>query len=95
MVGSALAPDVLGPPVHRSLIERGGLGRIKHGYPDASIATLEVVALKLLEDYAQKKIAQEPQVYSKTGTTVFIEHEKSPETVTPLVIRLSFRHGFN
>lgn len=59
--------------------------RIKHGYPDASIATLEVVALKLLEDYAQKKIAQEPQVYSKTGTTVFIEHEKSPETVTPLV----------
>jgi hypothetical protein len=31
---------------------------IKHSFPDASIATLEVVALKLLEDYVQKKIAQ-------------------------------------
>jgi predicted nucleotide-binding protein len=51
---------------------------IKHGYPNASIATLEVVALKLLEDYAQKKIAKEPKVNSKTGTTVFIGHGQSP-----------------
>jgi predicted nucleotide-binding protein len=51
---------------------------IKHSYPNASIAILKVVALKLLEDYAQKKIAQEQQVNSKTGTTVFIGHGKSP-----------------
>jgi hypothetical protein len=51
---------------------------IKHGYPNASIATLEVVALKLLEDFAQKKIAKEPQVNSKAGAIIFIGHGKSP-----------------
>ena len=51
---------------------------IKHSYPNACIATLQIVALNLLEAYTQKKIIQEPQVNSKTGTTVFIGHGKSP-----------------
>jgi predicted nucleotide-binding protein len=51
---------------------------IRHDYPNASITTLEVVALKLLEDYALNKVGREPRVNSKTGTTVFIGHGKSP-----------------
>jgi Hypothetical protein (DUF2513) len=31
---------------------------IKHGFKDASIATLKSVSLKLLESYAQKKVEQ-------------------------------------
>lgn len=67
-----------GHPFIEALSNEEVWATIKDGYPDASIATLEVVALKLLEDYAQKKIAQESQVNSKTGTTVFIGHGKSP-----------------
>ena len=52
--------------------------RIRHDYPNASITTLEVVALKLLQDYALNKAGREPRVNSKTGTTVFIGHGKSP-----------------
>ena len=51
---------------------------IKHGYPNASIATLEVVAMKLLEDHTQKRIAQEPQMNAKKGNTIFIGHSGSP-----------------
>jgi predicted nucleotide-binding protein len=36
------------------------------------------VALRLLDHYTRENIAQESQVNSKTGTTVFIGHGRSP-----------------
>jgi hypothetical protein len=54
--------------------------RIKRDYPNASIATLKIVSLKLLEEYTQKKITQQPQVNSKTNASV--GHQ--PEIVTIL-----------
>ena len=35
---------------------------IRHDYPNASITSLEVVALRLLEDYALNKVGREPRV---------------------------------
>jgi hypothetical protein len=79
VVDSALAPQSPGHQFIEALSNEEVWATIKHSFPNADITTLEIVALQLLEDYARKKIGQQPPMNTKTGATNFLDPATSEE----------------